>query len=263
MTPTALKLFIESQGASLNMTTMSMDKLWAINKKIIDPEIPRFVAVKDPTPLEIDNFDVFSKEEICTKVSQRIKNFPKEIKYTKKIMMEQADAKTFQIGEEVTFTDLGNIIINKIIVGDNDRITSLVGSYVPNGDFKKTKKKVTWLADIELISVKLVEYDHLISTKKLPKEGDWKAAIRPKIKYESVAHGDPLMKALKKNDKLQLERIGYFICNQPLSDNSPLVLVNIPDGHQGSPSILESELQKLRRLENENQKDSQNDSQKN
>ena len=50
--------------------------------------------------------------------------------------------------------------------------------------------------------------------------------------------GDPLLRQLKKGDIIQLQRRGFFICDEPYrppSPNSgvesPCVLFNIPDGH--------------------------------
>ena len=37
----ALKEFILSQGASKNVTLQEWEKLWSINKRIIDPVCPR------------------------------------------------------------------------------------------------------------------------------------------------------------------------------------------------------------------------------
>jgi len=45
MTVEALKEFIISQEASKTIVLMDMEKLWAINKKIIDPIVPRYTAV--------------------------------------------------------------------------------------------------------------------------------------------------------------------------------------------------------------------------
>ena len=53
--------------------------------------------------------------------------------------------------------------------------------------------------------------------------------------------GDPLLRDLKKGDIIQLQRKGFFICDQPYSPpsphssrESPCVLFAIPDGHTKS-----------------------------
>lgn len=43
----ALREFILSQGASRNVTLQEWDKIWTINKRIIDPVVPRHTAVKE------------------------------------------------------------------------------------------------------------------------------------------------------------------------------------------------------------------------
>ena len=51
-------------------------------------------------------------------------------------------------------------------------VSRLEGVLHLGGDVKKTKLKLTWLADIsDLVPLRLVDFDHLISKKKL-EEGD-------------------------------------------------------------------------------------------
>jgi glutamyl-tRNA synthetase len=40
-----LEKFILEQGASKNLNNMDMSKLWAVNREIIDPIVPRFTAI--------------------------------------------------------------------------------------------------------------------------------------------------------------------------------------------------------------------------
>lgn len=47
MTIEALREFILSQGASRNITFQEWDKIWTINKKVVDPVCPRHTAVED------------------------------------------------------------------------------------------------------------------------------------------------------------------------------------------------------------------------
>jgi len=50
--------------------------------------------------------------------------------------------------------------------------------------------------------------------------------------------GDPLLRDLKKGDIIQLQRRGFFICDEPYRPSSahtgvesPCILFNVPDGH--------------------------------
>lgn len=55
LTIEALKEFIIAQGASQSQMTMEWDGIWTINKRIIDPVVPRYVAIADK------NLYVFSR----------------------------------------------------------------------------------------------------------------------------------------------------------------------------------------------------------
>lgn len=56
--------------------------------------------------------------------------------------------------------------------------------------------------------------------------------------------GDPLLKQLKKGNIIQLQRRGFYICDEPyrpISPNSgvesPCILFNIPDGHTKTAAV--------------------------
>jgi glutamyl/glutaminyl-tRNA synthetase len=51
LTAEGLKQFILSQGGSRSIVMMEWDKIWAFNKKIIDPVAPRYTALDTSKPL--------------------------------------------------------------------------------------------------------------------------------------------------------------------------------------------------------------------
>jgi len=127
----------------------------------------------------------------------------------------------------------------------NVRVTSaaggkLKGEFVPNGDFKKTKKKLTWLANVDdIVPVKLTEFDYLITKPKIEDGEDFKNFVNPHTMAESDGLGDPGLRLLQKGDVIQLERRGFFRCDQPyIGPQKPLVLYMIPDGKTKSMSSL-------------------------
>jgi hypothetical protein len=81
--------------------------------------------------------------------------------------LDFADVVATTEGEEVTFMDWGNATVKEIKV-ECGVITELVGELNLEGSVKTTKLKITWLADIEeLVPLSLVEFDYLISKKKV------------------------------------------------------------------------------------------------
>jgi glutamyl-tRNA synthetase len=127
-----------------------------------------------------------------------------------------------------------------ITKGPDGAITALSGELNPAGDPKKTKLKLTWLADVpELVPLTLVDFGYLITKKKVEEEDDFKALINPDSRWEAAAVGDVNMGALKKGEVLQLERKGYYIVDAPAGSSgpgSPAVLLSIPDGRTKQPS---------------------------
>uniref|UniRef100_A0A0E0FJZ1 glutamate--tRNA ligase n=1 Tax=Oryza nivara TaxID=4536 RepID=A0A0E0FJZ1_ORYNI len=233
----ALVQFILEQGASKNLNLMEWDKLWTINKKIIDPVCGRHTAVlKDQRVLfTLTN----GPEEPFIRVLPRHKKYEgagkKATTFTNKIWLESADASVISIGEEVTLMDWGNAIIKEIKT-QNGIITELLGELHLEGSVKMTKLKLTWLPDIEdLVSLLLVEFDYLIKKKKLEEDDNFLDNLNPCTCQEFPALGDANMRNLKQGEIIQLERKGYYRCDAPfIRSSKPIVLFAIPDGRQKS-----------------------------
>lgn len=70
--------------------------------------------------------------------------------------------------------------------------------------------------------------------------------------------GDPNLRNLNKGDKLQLERRGYFICDEPfVFGNKPLVLVKIPDGKKDDKKEAEKKPQENKKTQEKKQEKKQ------
>ncbi|VDK71422.1 unnamed protein product [Onchocerca ochengi] len=185
------------------------------------------------------------------KVSLHPKNVEvgmKTIWYSKKILVEETDAREVKIGDSVTLINWGNIKICDILK-DGDKIVEIKAKLdLENKDYKKTLK-VTWIADTKLgpqIPVKIVEYSHIISKAVIGKNEDWKQFVN----YDSVKYldfiGEPAMKDICKGDIIQLQRKGYYICDSAYMSKSeysgfemPIVLILIPDGSSKSVQLTQ------------------------
>jgi hypothetical protein len=83
--------------------------------------------------------------------------------------------------------------------------------------------------------VDLRKYGYLITKSKLAEDEDFKQWVNPSIISVTSTLGDPNLRLVQKGDRLQLERRGYFIVDQPylgFDAAQPLVLIQIPDGHK-------------------------------
>ncbi|KAF6254122.1 tRNA synthetases class I, catalytic domain-containing protein [Scenedesmus sp. NREL 46B-D3] len=231
----ALREFILSQGASKNVTYQEWDKIWTINKKLIDPVCPRHTAVAGAGKVLLTLEGAPSSPE-SSSIAKHKKNADagsKTLLKLDRVWLDQADGQEVKEGEEVTLMDWGNAIIKSVSKAPDGQVTGLSGQLHLAGDFKKTRLKLTWLADVpELVPLTLTDFDYLIMKKKVEEDDDFEQLVSPDTKLETAAVGDVNMASLKKGDILQLERKGYFICDVPYggSADKPAVLLSIPDG---------------------------------
>lgn len=236
LTVEALKQFILSQGASKNLNLMEWDKLWTINKKIIDPVCPRHTAIVKEGRVLFTLKD--GPDEPFVRIIPRHKKWElagkKATTFTKQIWLEGADAASITQGEEVTLMDWGNAVVEVVQRDGNGNAVGLEGRLHLEGSVKTTKLKLTWLPDFpELVNLSLVELDYLITKKKLEEEDDFVSVLNPTTKVEIPALGDANMRNLKRGEIIQVERKGYFICDSPyIRPSKPIALLAIPDGRQ-------------------------------
>src|SRR3954454_15732871 len=97
--------------------------------------------------------------------------------------------------------DWGNAIVKAIHKSKTnpDIITGLELQLHLEGDFKKTKKKISWLAETANVSeVILADYDYLINKKKLEEDDDVKDFVTEKTEFLDPALADNNVKELKK-----------------------------------------------------------------
>nr|CAD1840909.1 unnamed protein product [Ananas comosus var. bracteatus] len=231
----ALIQFILQQGASKNLNLMEWDKLWTINKKIIDPICPRHTAVLEEQRVILILTN--GPEKPFVRIIPRHKKYEgagkKATTFTNRIWLDYGDASSISEGEEVTLMDWGNAII-KEIKKENGKFIQLIGELHLEGSVKTTKLKLTWLPETEeLVCLSLVEFDYLIRKKKLEEGEDFLDNLNPCTRRETAALGDSNMRNLKRGEIVQLERKGYFRCDVPfLRPSKPIVLFAIPDGRQ-------------------------------
>jgi glutamyl/glutaminyl-tRNA synthetase len=98
----ALREFMIGQGFSMSANTMEWDKIWTINKRIIDPIAPRYTGItaEHQAVLEIDNLP----DSELVAVDLHPKNAAigrKVVSRSNRVVLEQDDAKLIKDGEEV------------------------------------------------------------------------------------------------------------------------------------------------------------------
>uniref|UniRef100_A0A3Q2NNV5 Bifunctional glutamate/proline--tRNA ligase n=1 Tax=Fundulus heteroclitus TaxID=8078 RepID=A0A3Q2NNV5_FUNHE len=218
MTVEGLKQFIAAQGGSRSVVNMEWDKIWAFNKKVIDPVAPRYTALSSSYVVPVSVPEAAEEMKEVAKHPKNAEVGMKEVWYGPRVLVEGADAETFTEGEMVTFINWGNLVITKINKGPDGKVVSMEARLnLDNKDYKKTTK-ITWLAETDrapLLPTICINYHPLITKAVITKDDDFKEYIN-------------------KNSK-----VGVVLCvgiqvreRTPNScKESPCVLFYIPDGH--------------------------------
>jgi glutamyl-tRNA synthetase len=182
----------------------------------------------------------------------------KRTAYASTIILDQQDAQTFKDNEEVilsivpetpggvdnyslpqvTLMDWGNAIVRKIKRSTNGIIQGIEMQLHLEGDFKKTEKKITWLATSAdapgLVPVTLVDFDYLITKKKIEEDEDWENFITPQTEFRTDALIDSNAATLEPGTIVQFERKGFYILDSVRKNDDGSVagadLFLIPDG---------------------------------
>ncbi|QLG74619.1 hypothetical protein HG535_0G05020 [Zygotorulaspora mrakii] len=228
MTVEGLKNFVLSQGPSRNVINLEWNLIWAFNKKVIDPIAPRLTAVVNPVKIHLEGDDVpkFPKTELKPKHKKNPDVGTKKVIYSSDIVIDKDDADVLEVNEEVTLMDWGNVIITK-----KNPDGSMVAKLHLEGDFKKTKYKLTWLADTaDSVKVDLVDFDHLINKDKLEDDDSFEDFLTEQTEFHTDSIADLNVKDLKVGDIIQFERKGYYRLDALPKDGKPYVFFTIPDG---------------------------------
>ncbi|VDB94120.1 unnamed protein product [Peniophora sp. CBMAI 1063] len=241
MTVEALRQFMLSQGPSQAIVSLEWDSIWALNKKVIDPVAPRFWALlkEKIVPVTITGAPTSLESKTLPKHKKNPDVGSKTTTYSSSIYIEQDDALSFEHNEEITLMDWGNALVTSRTLSPSGAVTALTMDLNLAGDVKKTKKKVTWLAQpvpeqsYDLTPATLVDYDYLITKKKLEEDDDVKDFVTPVSEFREEAWADANVKSLAKGDTIQFERKGYYIFDGQGEDGK-FEFIRIPDGKAAS-----------------------------
>ncbi|QIX01568.1 hypothetical protein AMS68_007085 [Peltaster fructicola] len=243
MTVPALQEYILRQGPSKNITLQDWSLFWATNKKYIDPIAARYTAVETtnkvkctvigaPEAPRSEDKDVHMKNAALGK---------KKVVTSKHIILDQADAQSFDDNEEITLMNWGNAIVRKktytlnplnlIRSEENKTVSELELELHLQGDVKKTAKKVTWLSeDQELVPLTMYDFDYLITKDKLEEDDVLEDCLTQVTEFKTEAVADCNVAKLKEGDIVQFDRKGFFRIDKALEHGKSMVAFQIPTG---------------------------------
>jgi len=241
MTIGALREYILKQGPSRNIVNLDWTLFWATNKKYIDPVAPRYTAINKAQAVTatIKGARATPHTEDKPKHNKNPDLGTKKVAYSQTILIEQDDAQSFALDEEITLMNWGNAIVRHISHTLNPlslhTVTSLSLDLNLPGDVKSTSKKITWLATEgqELIPVQMVEFDFLICKDKIEEEENYEDFLTERTEFRTEGVADGNVAGLEVGDVIQFERKGYFRVDRAFAHGEPAVLFGIPTGKAG------------------------------
>jgi glutamyl-tRNA synthetase len=128
--------------------------------------------------------------------------------------------------------DWGNAFVRSKTMDADGTVASIEMELHLDGDFRKTKKKVTWLAQPaesqKLVDTMLLDYDYIITKKKLEEDDKIEDFVTPVTEFREEAWADANILDLKQGDIMQFERKGYYIFDGIVGGVHEFI--RIPDG---------------------------------
>lgn len=241
LTMPALRQFMLKQGPSRNTVIMDWTILWALNQKIIEPTAIRLTAVETkgmvstvilngPAQLHFESRPTHPKQPNLG---------TRPVAFSCKILLDQADVANFSLDEEITLMKWGNAIVKRIDK-DGGVISNLELELHLERDFRKTEKKITWLAAEEkhnkLVEAQLWSFDYLLSKDTLSKKDVLEDYITQDSAFLTEALCDASLAHEKEGDVIQLERKGFFRIDKAArkGPDGQAILIKIPEAHKHS-----------------------------
>jgi glutamyl-tRNA synthetase len=195
--------FMLEQGPSKRANLMEWEKIWAINKRIIDPICPRYAAVSLNKASKIIVTNGPKEPEAITVMNNKLNAALGErpVWQSNELLVEFDDAdQLVVVGEKITLMNWGNFQIHtKEIQPDGSYL--ITAEYLPEDkDFKKTKK-ITWLANnTNLLVANLYEFDQLIKTPKVEENDNFEDLVNVNSVFVNQIYIDSHVRTLSRGN---------------------------------------------------------------
>ncbi len=235
-TKESLYSFFEMTGLSKSKSLVDISMLEHALREDLKLKTPRLMAVLDPIKVVITNWEKGRVEWLDAPnnleneaLGQRKVPFTGELYIEAEDFMEEAPNKKYKRlvkGDEVRLMYAYFIRCNEVVRDEAGNIVELRCTYDPETksgsgfEGRKPRGTIHWVSTTEGVEVEIRQYGYLFET---TEEGE------PKINENSLtvfphAKMEPYIKQLKKEDKMQLIRLGYYNVDPKDSSQERMVL---------------------------------------
>ncbi len=234
-TPEALHLFTDRIGVSKADSWIDYSTLEGALRDTLDPTAKRAMAVLDPIPLEITNWDALmgadTLDDCTAPVHPHLPDLGKRsFKFGKTLWIERSDYEAvpskgfFRLypGNKVRLK-YGHVIECTGATTDAaGNITAVQAQLIPDtksgtpgSDAVKVKGVITWVAQADAVPAEVRLYDRLFKDEHPDAGGkDFLAALNPDSLKIITAYVEPSLANAQADGKFQFERHGYFVADR-------------------------------------------------
>lgn len=232
-TPESIVNFANSIGVGKRENLIDVSHLEFFIRDDLNKKANRVMAVLDPVKLVITNYPEGQEEWLETEnnpedetAGTRKIPFSREIYIERSDFKEEANRKFFRLtlGKEVRLKSAYIIKGESVVKDDEGNILEIHCTYDPDSrsgsgteaSKRKVKGTLHWVSVPHALEAEVRLYDRLFSVPdpESDKDVDFMEYVNPNSLEVITGYVEPSLKDLKVEDKVQFQRIGYFVVDK-------------------------------------------------
>ena len=246
-TPESIKNFVDSIGVGKRENVIDVSHLEFNVREDLNKRAPRVMAVLNPIKLVITNYPEGETEMLEAENNQEDESagyreipFSRELYIEKEDFKEEANRKFFRLtlNKEVRLKNAYIIKGESVVKDAEGNITEIHCTYDPDSKSgsgteaskRKVKGTLHWVSVKDALPVEVRLYDRLFTeaSPDADKEKDFMEFINPNSLEVITAYAEPSLKNLEVEDKVQFQRLGYFVVDKDTSEEKIVFNRTVP-----------------------------------
>ena len=240
-TPAAIRRFAERIGVSRRDSVVDVGLLEHALREDLNATSPRTMAVLRPLKLVIENFPAGEEVELVAPFSPNDESFgSRTLHLTREVFIERDDfmeepiKKWFRLapGKEVRLRYGALVTCNEVVKDDAGNVVELRCTWDPESkggnapDGRKVRGTIHWVSAKHAVDAEVRLYDRLFNDENPvdeAHEGDFTDRINPSS-LEVLQHAklEPSLAARGPGERVQFERLGYFVVDSDSTRTHPV-----------------------------------------
>ena len=240
-TPAAIRRFAERIGVSRRDSVVDVGLLEHALREDLNATSPRTMAVLRPLKLVIENFPEDEEVELVAPFSPNDESFgSRTLHLTREVFIERDDfmeepiKKWFRLapGKEVRLRYGALVTCNEVVKDDAGKVVELRCTWDPESkggnapDGRKVRGTIHWVSAKHGVDAEVRLYDRLFNDENPldeAHEGDFTDRINPaSLEVLQDAKLEPSLAARGPGERVQFERLGYFVVDPDSTRDRPV-----------------------------------------